>query len=448
MKSTFFIYCPEIFDIDSDDINFEFQGNEDLKQRFEPVTNVIFSFHYPDLPSKRTTPMKRPGIDLAVGLPKMMTLQEEKDDNPLATICGTVSDIHNPFNSNLMIENNLPTAQIHDDITGLIDFYIQSLQNNKKMDDIVVISYHLNLLSLIAPYKNIYNPDQVIFKSGTTKKLDNEVICIILFQSFALFLSLAKTITPENQSFVLKRWNTFTATTNISMAPLSLDLLKGVVSIQNRIRSYINMDKIVSSIRTVTTNNQTEGLRSQIRLVYEWSQMTAIKQMYDFSTSLDNLAIVGIAAIRKQAIEFKKQYEAAVLKLGKDNFPFARVSIPTSLPELALSNYKELYYASIQAAISKGNLNQNGNFKMTEYNTCVDKKIIKRYSRKRLLKDNIISENDKQELSDLGFDPKMIERTVKKMRKRDKSSSSSSSHSSLQPLALHIVLPKNSEQVG
>ncbi|DAZ87899.1 TPA_asm: hypothetical protein [Girado virus 3] len=432
MRSTYMVYCPDIMINVVTDINEEYTCSSNAQQQFESISGVLFNFHYHEPSGRLVTPTKRPAEDFSHSKAKMPTLREDEGDIFPHEISGESSDINKDFTSSLLITQQLEKAQIHDDVTGLISYYLSLKQDNKPINDIITISYYLNLLSLIIPYKNIYNPDLVVFKQGSKSKLNSRLICAVTFQSFALLLSFAKTITDDNQAYVMKRWGSFIASTEMTIEEMSTEYIKDIITMQAKIKQYVVMDKIVSSIRTITVCKQIEGLRSQIRMVYEWSQMASLKQMYEYSTTLDNLAIVGIPIIRKQAIEFKKMYESAQATVGVDNFPFSRVSIPTAFPELNLTNYKELYFASINAAINNGSLNANGNFKMTEYATCVDKKIIKKYSKRKLIRSNIISEQDKKEMLELGIDVVTAERAIKRInrsRKRSRSSSKSSTGS-------------------
>ncbi|DAZ87894.1 TPA_asm: hypothetical protein [Girado virus 2] len=434
MRNTYMVYCPDIMVNLVTDINEEYTCSDNAQQKFQSVTNITFNFHYHEPSGRLTTPTKRSAEEASHSRAKMPTLREEEIGVLPLEISGESSDADKNFISSLLITQQLEKAQVHDDVTGIINYYLTLKQSNKPIDEIVSISYYLNLLSLIIPYKNIYNPELVIFKQGSKHPLNSRLICAVTFQSFSLLLSFAKTITQDNQAYVIKRWNSFIASTEMIIEEMSTDYIKDVIDMQTKIKQYIIMDKIVSSIRTVTSCRQIEGLRAQIRMVYEWSQMASLRQMYEYSTTLDNLAIVGIPIIRKQAIDFKKAYENAQLTVGIENFPFTRVSIPTAFPELNLTNFKELYFASISAAINNGSLNSNGNFKMTEYATCIDKKIIKKYSKKKLVRSNIISEQDKKEMIELGIDVITAERAIKKInrsQRRSRSSSVSSQGSTL-----------------
>ena len=153
----------------------------------------------------------------------------------------------------------------------------------------------------------------------------------------------------------------------------------------------------------------------QLRMVAEFSGMSAIKQMHTYTTNPTNLAIVVSTAVLDEAESFKDLYQE-ILERSGDDFPFLRLLNPAALLPLSASNYPDLYYVSVESAKSAQSLIVS--FQTSHHPTATSKDTLKKWVKRSIVGVGV-SEDRKRRLELMGINPDEAIKKINRLEKRE-----------------------------
>ena len=178
----------------------------------------------------------------------------------------------------------------------------------------------------------------------------------------------------------------------------------------------VNVPETFGQVLGMTSTAETPYLEFyvQLRLVAEYSRLSAIKQMHSYATNPTNLAIVVSTAVLDEAESFKNQYQE-ILERSGDEFPFLRLLNPAALLPLSAS-FPDLYYVAVESAKSAQSLNNA--FQTSHHPTATSKDTLKKWVKRSIVGVGVSGER-KRRLETMGINPDEAIRKINRLEKRE-----------------------------
>jgi len=250
---------------------------------------------------------------------------------------------------------------------------------------------------------------------------------ILAFLGMSGLMTLAKEIRiagpTANTKYLLNSWQELCATLQIKnifkteeiTKEKQMRLFQTIHSWQSwiKVRAELRRDLLALAIKPVKpeATGMLRGILDQVIMVLKDFGLKSIYVMEAFSTS-NNKAII-IKSVARQAVELKRTLRELREKHGP-NFPYLRIFPLEGVEKIYHRNYPDLYYAAISTAIRSGDLGKEGQYIMSNVQIVASKAMIEEYTRKRLITEQAIDAETRENLEELGIDGQQMVRSLRR----------------------------------